>query len=472
MATKKIPPIYTAILIGFLITILLQFFSFAKLYKGIKYAASDFKWRRFYQPGLSDPDIVIIAIDQASIKNFSEKYNINWPWPRQFYGIILDYLKQAEANVVVFDMLFNESEVGRMDIDGKQSEKDFADAISRYKNVILASRAIESNEAINALEISKWELHFENAEKMPVINKFVSIDAPIHALQKNAGNLGIVNFYNDEDGICRRLPLVFNINDSYFPQLAFAAYLKAANDSVLRYDQITNSLITKKHRFNLDENGNYLIRWYGPGGGGKKGSYRYDSFYDVLRSATQLMSGREPVIPLNEYKNKNIIICATAAGLMDLKPTPFTSIAPYPGGEIHTTMFDNLLNHHIGNEAPSFYYAAVFTLSVLMASLIVLSYVFIVQSLTISLTIAMTMVGLILAANLYLFHYKSIDMDFIFPVLGILLTSASSSMYKMLTEGLAKRQIRSIFARYLNEDVINILLKNPDKVDLEGSEIV
>ncbi len=468
---KKISPIFTAIMIGFSVTILLQLFSLTTLYKGIKYAASDFKWRQFYQPGLSDPNIVIIAIDQSSIKKFSENYNINWPWPRQFYGIILDYLKKADANVVIFDMLFSESEVGRMDINGEQSESDFSDAIYRYKNVILASRAVDSKENNAESEDSKWMLQFDNAEKLPVFSGFNAIDTPIDSLQKNADSIGIVNFFNDEDGICRRLPLIFNINGSYFPQLAFAAYLNAAADVVIRYDPISNSLITKKQKIKLDDNGNYEINWYGPGGGGKKGCYRYDSFYDVLRSATQVMSGKDPVIPLTEYKNKTVVICATAAGLMDIKPTPFTSLSPYPGGEIHATLLDNLLNRHMSNQSLPIYSAAVFTVFFLMTALIVLSFVFIVKSLTTALTIALAMLILILCTNLYLFHYSAVNMDFIFPVLGIVLTSASSSMYKMFTEGLAKRQIRSIFARYLNDDVINILMKDPDRVDLEGSEI-
>ena len=49
--------------------------------------------------------------------------------------------------------------------------------------------------------------------------------------------------------------------------------------------------------------------------------------------------------------------------------------------------------------------------------------------------------------------------------------SAASAMYKALTEGLEKKQIKDMFSRYLHEDVINILMENPDTVDLTGTEI-
>ncbi len=62
-------------------------------------------------------------------------------------------------------------------------------------------------------------------------------------------------------------------------------------------------------------------------------------------------------------------------------------------------------------------------------------------------------------------------MIYLFPILLILFSSAAAAMYKTLTEGLAKKQIKNIFSRYLHEDVINLLMENPDQVDLKGTEI-
>ncbi|MEA1986675.1 MAG: adenylate/guanylate cyclase domain-containing protein, partial [Candidatus Marinimicrobia bacterium] len=166
------------------------------------------------------------------------------------------------------------------------------------------------------------------------------------------------------------------------------------------------------------------------------------------------------------YKDKNVFICASASGLFDLKVTPFTSVAPFPGGEIHATLFDNLINHHFVRTV-SFSIIAILTFLLL----IFISYIFFKKDLKYSLTIAVFSIIIVVVINFILFAKWSINFDFIFPVVGIILSSATSSMYKMLTEGKAKKQIKTIFSRYLDKGVIDLLMKDPDKIDLAGSEI-
>ncbi len=76
------------------------------------------------------------------------------------------------------------------------------------------------------------------------------------------------------------------------------------------------------------------------------------------------------------------------------------------------------------------------------------------------------------ALSFYLFKYQMVQVNFIFPVLSALFTSMASAVYKTLTEGQKKRQIKAIFSRYLHEDVIDLLMQDPERVDLEGTELV
>lgn len=464
-ATKIKSPFLIAVMIGCAITFTLYMLSFTSLYQHINYAANDFKTRQCAKEEGSDPDIVLVAIDELSLKKFSKSYNYNWPWPRQFYGIILDYFKKAGAGVVIFDILFTESETGRIDVDGTTSEKAFSDAIERYRNVILGETLSEDHDS-GADVLPQNELVFENADKMP-LKQYHSITPPIKKFNDVAENSGVVTFHADEDGVCRRLPLIFKVNDKYYPQLSFAAYLSSARDSVVRYDEKHQTLVTRKTSFKLDENGYFRIYWYGPGSNGETGVYRCDSFYDVFRSAVQVMEGKEPAIPLNDYKDKKVIVYATASGLMDLKVTPFSSTDfPYPGGEIHMTLLDNLLNGIAIEDIPEKY--------VILFSLIFsmfLSYAFITKRLSVPLAITVLAIGLTVSASFYFFSRHRVELNYLFPILVIFFTSAAAAMYKTLTEGLAKKQIKTIFSRYLHEDVINILMENPDQVDLKGTEI-
>ena len=458
-------PFLVAAVISMAVTVTLYMFSFTPLYKNIKYTANDFKVKQCAKKELADKDIVLVAIDEHSIKKISKTLNYHWPWPRQFHGVILDYLKKAGADIVVFDLLFSESEVGRIDIDGSVSEKAYADAMINYRKVILGEALSEDADRDEAA-VSKFELVFENADKMP-LKQYKSIIPPIKQFHDAAAGTGVVTYHADEDGVCRRLPLVFKVKDKYYPQLSFAAYLRTAQDSVVRYDAKHSTLVTRKAAFKLDENGYYTIYWYGPGSNGAKGVYRCDSYYDLFRSAIQVMEGKEPVIPLKDYKNKKIIVYATASGLMDLKVTPFSSTnEPYPGGEIHVTLLDNLINGIAIEKIPE----KIILLFALILSLL-LSYAYITKRLAFALSAAVFLTVATVGSSFYLYSRHLVEMIYIFPVLVFVFTSAASAMYKTLTEGLAKKQIKNIFSRYLHEDVIDILMENPDTVDLTGKEI-
>jgi adenylate cyclase len=408
---------------------------------------------------------VIVSIDDYSIKNFSEKFNFNWPWPRQFYGIVVDYFKKAGANSVTFDMLFTQSEVGRLDVDGTVSEQAFADAMKNSGFVVLGENLIEDLGDKTRTDDPVKKLDFENADRIPG-KEYHATEKPIPTFAETASAVGVVNFHADQDGVCRRLPLVFNVNGILKPQLSLSAYLLAEKDSIVGYDPKTHDLITKKKRFHLDRRGFYQIYWYGKGGPG--GVYRYESFYNVFVSGTQMMSGEKPAIDPSEFKGKNIFVCATASGLMDLKNTPFSSTdAPYPGGEIHATLFDNLKNGHSVRHVSEYMIRAL-TLTLM----IVLAYVFISRSMALALPLSLVFVFLPVFSGFYLFKSKMIQMNYVFPVLAVFFTSMASAIYKTLTEGQKKRQIKAIFSRYLHEDVIDLLMKDPERVDLEGTELV
>lgn len=465
MILEKKSPFFVALIIGMVVVLFLALFSRSPLYKRFKYSAEDVRWKYGAHKELADKDIVIVAIDDYAITNFSEKFNYSWPWPRQFYGILVDFFNTAGAKSVTFDMLFSQSEVGRIDIDGSASEAAFAQAMGSFGRVIMGENLSLAPSKGNTPAQMKHGLAFENADRMPA-KDYRSVERLIPVFAEPAAAIGVVNFHADQDGVCRRLPLVFKVDGAYYPQLSLAAYLVVSGDELVSYDEDTRQLVTKKQRFQLDRDGYFPIYWYGEGGG-TGGVYRYDSFYNVFISATQVMGGQEPVIPLSEFKDKNILVCATASGLMDLKTTPFSSTdAPYPGGEIHTTLFDNLLNGRNMTEIPDLW-----VIGVSLVAMVILAYVFMTYPLYVSLSLALVLCLLSVGSSFYLFSAHVIQVDYIFPVFAVVLTSAASAMYKMLTEGQKKRQIRSIFSRYLHEDVINLLMENPDRVDLKGTEL-
>src|SRR2546428_8970270 len=102
-APKLLKKLWIGIVVGpsvFLLPIALHqsgYFAVAEL------KTLDHRFQRYAEPASARKDIVLIAIDEASLETFGR-----WPWPRDRHGYLVHYLKQAGAKAIVFDILFLE----------------------------------------------------------------------------------------------------------------------------------------------------------------------------------------------------------------------------------------------------------------------------------------------------------------------------------------------------------------------------
>ena len=65
------------------------------------------------------------------------------------------------------------------------------------------------------------------------------------------------------------------------------------------------------------------------------------SFYDLFRSEIQLLQGEKPDVDPSIFKDRIVIVGASASGTYDVFTTPFGT--PSPGAEIHANAIDALL---------------------------------------------------------------------------------------------------------------------------------
>tara|TARA_B100001093_G_scaffold516886_2_gene596842 strand:+ start:3269 stop:5230 length:1962 start_codon:yes stop_codon:yes gene_type:complete len=73
-------------------------------------------------------DIVIVGIDEESFAAFDTQ----WPWPREFHGMLVERLVEEGASQIIFDVIFSEP-------SNEESDNFFAQKIADAGNVILAS---------------------------------------------------------------------------------------------------------------------------------------------------------------------------------------------------------------------------------------------------------------------------------------------------------------------------------------------
>jgi len=442
-----------AVLISFIILI---FFS-TGLGKQLEWKTVDYRFRNFTIPERADSNIVLVSIDNTSLA-FFKKYGIFWKWPRNVYGIVVDYFKAAGAKTVIFDMMFDDPDIDRAETDARETDGAFAQSVKSAGNVILGAE-FTMNETDITPDISQFSLNLR-ANKTIYSANFQGGIVPIDTLLHATKSIGFLNIEPDEDGIIRRVPLVYKYLDNFYPQVAFGAYILHNY-----YDEITfsnRSCNAKNSTIPLVSQSKYFINWYGPGG--KEGVFSYYPFAAVFQSALATRQGNEPTLPFTTFKDKNIIIGATASGLSDLRSTPF--INPYPGMEIWATVLSNMLNKDFITIIPG-WINFLHTILVTFITFIIFTRL---KPKTANLMMVLVVVYVI-GISLLLWSAGRIMLNMSMPFIGFILSYGYTATVSYIMEGRSKRDIKKVFTRYLHPDVIENLLVNPDQVKIGGDSI-
>ncbi|HEX6588628.1 MAG TPA: CHASE2 domain-containing protein, partial [Longimicrobiales bacterium] len=93
--------------------------------------AFDARAKRLANPAEADTSIVIVAIDDNSLEALRRELG-RWPWPREAYAGIVNYLSQAGARLIIFDLTFPEPDIYR-----PLGDTMFAEAIAASQRVVL-----------------------------------------------------------------------------------------------------------------------------------------------------------------------------------------------------------------------------------------------------------------------------------------------------------------------------------------------
>ena len=398
----------------------------------------------------ASPDIAVIAIEQPDIDFFRDR-GLGWPWPRELYAPLVDFCRRAGTRAVIFDLLFTESS-----IYGREDDEKFAQAMRAAGNVILPfflSQGSREPHPGTATILQQHSLPINGAP--PGFGKeYQAILPPIPPLLAAARGLGNVEGSPDPDGVFRRLPPAVPFQDRWLPLLAFAAFQLFHQPGPWEFQ--AGALVQGSFRVPLDREGQVLLKFRGP-----SRSHRRYSAANVIQSEVRCLHGQAPIYPLADFTGAWVLVGATAPGLLDLKPSPLAPV--YAGVELHATLLDNLLQGDFLTPVPrwlTWLWTFALTLSVTVMVLfarrlvVILSALVLLVLLHIGATAALFMQGWLLAPVL--------------PAAGLGLAFVLTAAFSYATEGRQKQAIRSMFSRYMSEDVINHLLRHPEKVRLGG----
>ncbi len=380
----------------------------------------DHRYHQYADPAKADQGIVLAAVDEESLAAFGR-----WPWPRDRFGYVVKYLREAGAKAVVFDILFLEPDENDPEFDAV-----FAEEVRAAGNVFFP-----------------FLLHTDGMK------------LPIAPLAEAARGLGHINLTPDQDGTMRRLPPLIQTGQAVHPQLATAVarYLlgaerAVADDRTLRLGPVTVPLTRQ---------GDLVLDWHGAL---EQKTYPAYSVGAILRSYTDRQTGRKPLLDPALLKDKIVFVAATAAGAYDLRVTPLSPFTP--GVLIHMTALDNLLRGQAMQPAPSWLFVAstlVLCLGTAWAFVLVQRQTLIFLSIAV---LAAAYYGLVVHA----FKGHGLWMDLVFPEGALALTYAVSATVEYLTEGRQRRVLRAVFDKYMAADVVDEIMRNPEGIKLGGEK--
>ena len=162
---------------------------------------------------LVHPDIVLVEITDASIRDLSEFVG-RWPWPRALQGMIVDYISSGKPKVIAIDLTLLEPErtskyqfPGRGEITSAQSDQDLADAARRAGNVIMLADAVDAGLDNGELIQKDWTA--PPYRLGPAIEERPVVTLPYPALTAAAAGLGHNFIALDPDGPGPPLPAVY-----------------------------------------------------------------------------------------------------------------------------------------------------------------------------------------------------------------------------------------------------------------------
>ncbi len=408
------------------------------------------RWQARKSPAPNE--IVLIVVDQGSF-DAAQKNGIPWPWPRQMYEPIVQFCTLSKALVVAMDITFNQPSSY-----GVEDDRMLATALEQNGQVflpVLLSRKEEPSSEEETKFVSRIAVPLENRSLLSP-TPYHSQKAPINVLAENAAGFGNVVIDPDSDGIYRRMPLIFRYGSRWIPVFGL---------SVVRHILSARSLVLEPRRMSagekripLDDQGNFLLTFYG----GLSDFPRYSAF-DIIQSYMALRDGNKPIYPLETFKDKVVFVGYSAPDLMDLKPTPVSSV--YPGMAVHATLVANLLHHDFRvrvNHFGALSLAALVTLTTAITVLFVPS-IWKLGILTLS---YMTALGLFVGIS----FEQNLWVDPILLTANLGLAFALSTAFSYATEGRQRRQIKSMFSHYMSDLLIQDLIKNPGKLRLGGEK--
>jgi len=248
-------------------------------------------------------DIVILDVDEKSLAEMAVQYG-RWPWQRDVFAQALAELEFEEAKSIIFTILVTDP-----DRDHPESDATLSFVASEsYVTVYPVVRLPKEKDQYSKLQV---------CDLVPAgimrCSGDTTIAAILPALPGMQHDLGIMNHHLDSDGILRHWSLLWEEPTWKMPTV------------------ISGALALAQIEPRVDPKTPYILNWRSD-----SNPYTTISFSDYIAS----LEGESRIEP-GFFKDKHVIIAASARGLTVQKPT---AMGVLDDGDILATALDDAIN--------------------------------------------------------------------------------------------------------------------------------
>ena len=392
--------------------------------KSISYLSFDVYQKIFVEK--KDSEVIIIDIDEKSLGKFGQ-----FPWNRSIFAKILDQLNTSSPKVIGFDIFFTEKDkqspgaiiksynLISSDVLKIQSLKDpdkiFSEKLKQSKSVIAV---LGSNTPAHSNYDRKAKSRFlsKGGDPKQYTYSYPYSIGSLEELEKSVKGLGSISFLDQLDGIIRSLPLVVKLNDELYPSMGLEMVRVGSKQKniYIELNEIgINKISSRPHKIQTDPN---AIIWI---------KYKKSSKNQYI-SASEVYEGN---FNKEFFKDKYVLIGASAQGLFDLVKTPLGTTIP--GVEVHANVIENILDQSYLVRNPNIYlFELLFSLFIALATFVLSQKI--KPKFSLSIFFGNILMIIIIGFTFYRFRGELVDISY--PIFIVTVTFLTGLYFRFIEE--------------------------------------
>jgi adenylate cyclase len=372
-------------------------------------------------------EIVLLNISEETLDELGQ-----YPFPRATYAQMISDLRNANAGMIGFTIMFPEE-------DRFGGDEVFASWI-KDNGIILAQDADNSGKSSTAPYVGSAV--FGTGDPLDWAIKYKGLITNIPQLEEGAWGHGLVNGMPEVDGLVRRIPLISQINGEMYPSFALEAVRVIGQK--LSYTIKVNEtgieeIILRPFRISTDSNGSI---WINP-------NYK---FTEINYDSSELPN----------LQGRTVLVGLTAKGLASQIPTPqgLKSAHHLQAAAMQTIVNQDSISRPIW--APWFELVLMVVGS--LALVLAVYYLSIYYGAAIFLIVTLGYGS----AVYYIWNEWYILLDVSYPAVLFILLFTSASFNNFYKQFMLRQQIKKQFGTYLSPDMVYMLQKDPSLLTLGG----